>query len=284
MAEKKPSRVAGTSKSARRQPGDEAEEERALQIAGRKHRAALYGTSVHALFTALSGGRLDLLEFLKAFVEEAASRGWLRVDESGFAQPRREDLDVATRDAVVAALQLPEVQRAALLALDVPMVDVGLLEALEASALVPDLALVAVGAIGGAPGTSINRVSAIVSRIAERKAFSWEEALELAVRSACREDKLDARGKVDHALAMLRTLASEGIPSALLEPNAGQQRAARTFMRSVRHADIKDQFRPPGARLGGGKPLSARGAASAFAACFGLEIENRRSRVATRKN
>lgn len=267
--------------------------------------------------------RCDLLSVLSAWVEDAAERDWLRINEYGYAvasvpsrrwvddvppdapdrwqqiAARREQdqarvmsnraalhervADNAEEKALNQALEIPAVQHAALRALGVEMVEPGLLETKAAGDIVHDLAMVMNAGVRGVPEAMLNRVQPLVAWLRDRHEATWEAGLILAVRGAMFERGLDARGRVEHVLRSLAFFATEGVPRNFREPTDEQITRATEFMRTLRYGDLKKEFWPPAARVGAGKPLSARGAAAGFAECFSELMEPKASRAGRRK-
>lgn len=263
-------------------------------------------------------------QLLTAWVEDAVSRGWIRLSEGGYAEAqlpehwgirdlpfgpddprwasevrRRQQADhaavmadwprlaIRTADSTEAKalsqlLGLAELQYAALRALGVPMIEVGMLESIEASRFAADLALVGHAQYRGVPEEVFERVRPLVEKF-PGGIPTWEVALITAVQTAAIQ-RLGAREKVDWVLEALQFYAKEGIPAPFASSSADQREAAARLMAGLRLGSVKKEFRPPGSAKGAGPPLSERGAAAAFAGCFGVRMQAKSSRAKRRKN
>jgi len=267
----------------------------------------------------------ELKGFLEASIRDAVRLQILYYDAaSGYACVRKRDLPTLPRigepgwgdaeweaesqrqwairtyeDNLAFALEHPSLHALALLLLDAPREDVGVLTGMRAFELARDFGLVASGAGNASPPVAarVNAVNMKAPPVTFGGAPSskdggvetWENGLVVAIwTAATKYRELPApQDRVRLVLELLQASVGTAIPPAIArrfrEPTAEAMRRAAAFMRGLRLQNTKPEYLPPGAHVSPGRPKTEWGAARDFAHCFGVPFVEKRSRIARRK-
>lgn len=168
--------------------------------------------------------------------------------------------------------------------LNVPTVEAGVYAAVHAAALSTDLSVLAAGA-GAGPAPLVARIQPYLARVAGQPIETWEHALVDAVRQGAAQygPVPDPSDRVTFVLEVLAAGLGLSIPERMRSPTKSDRTDAVRYMRTLRHADVKDEFLPPASRSGPGKPKSAWGAARDFSRCFQVPFPDKESHAKRRK-
>lgn len=240
-----------------------------------------------------------------AYVKEASHPPFPDVGEPGWgtaewdAEAERRRLIRERESNLKFALGDPRLQAHALLWLDAPAVETGMLSRWGADDMARDFGIIAFG-VEGAPPPVVRRVRDIQPKLRapnfngptreEVRAEVWEAALVIAVVNGATHwhEHADSFACVHYVIRQFEAgvgeLAPENVLARFRAPKTGAVGAAAKLMESLRLDHIKREYWPPKARIGAGRSKSAWGAARDFARAFGVKFVEKPSQLGRRKN